>query len=118
MVRIAGINLLNNQYIKYALTSIYGIGLTTSENILKKVQINIFTHVKNLKDDEIMKLRVIIEKNYKIEEDLRRIIKKNINHLSEINCFKGNRHKLSLPLRGQRTRTNSRTRRLKKIKKK
>jgi small subunit ribosomal protein S13 len=113
MVRIAGVDLLKTKGVKYALTSIYGIGLSTSHKILKVGQIDIDIRVKNLKHIQIILLRKIIANNYKIEEDLRRSIKQDILRLSQINCFKGQRHRRGLPLRGQRTRTNSRTRRLK-----
>jgi small subunit ribosomal protein S13 len=117
MVRIAGVDLLKKKRIEYALTSIYGIGLSTSHKILEIGQINIDTKVSNLTNTQIILLRKIIANNYKIEADLRRSIKQDILRLSQINCFKGQRHRLSLPLRGQRTRTNSRTRRLRKRKK-
>jgi small subunit ribosomal protein S13 len=114
MVRISGIDLAKTKRIEYALTSIYGIGLTASQDILQIAQINTNTRVYELKDREIISLREVVENNFKVEEDLRRFVKQNILRLSQINCFKGKRHRVGLPLRGQRTRTNSRTRRLKK----
>jgi small subunit ribosomal protein S13 len=113
MVRIAGVDLFKTKRIEYALTLIYGIGLSTSHKILRMGQINIDIRVNNLKYTQIILLRKIIANNYKIEEDLRRSIKQDILRLLQINCFKGQRHRQGLPLRGQRTRTNSRTRRLK-----
>jgi small subunit ribosomal protein S13 len=113
MVRIAGVDLFKTKRIDYALVSIYGIGLSTSHKILKMGRINVDIRVNDLKHTQIILLRKIIANNYKIEEDLRRSIKQDILRLSQINCFKGQRHRRSLPLRGQRTRTNSRTRRLK-----
>jgi small subunit ribosomal protein S13 len=113
MVRIAGVDLFKMKRIKYALTSIYGIGLSTSHKILKVGQISMDIRVNNLEHTQVILLRKIIANNYRIEEDLRRSIKRDILRLSQINCFKGQRHRRNLPLRGQRTRTNSRTRRSK-----
>jgi small subunit ribosomal protein S13 len=114
MVRIAGIDLPKQKRVEYALTSIYGIGLTLSQKILDTAQINRDIRVNELKDTDIISLREVIENDVKVEEDLRRVIKQNILRLSQINCVRGRRHRAGLPLRGQRTRTNSRTRRLKK----
>ena len=109
MVRISGIDLSNSQKIEYALTGIYGIGLTSSRAILQAANITLNKRTVDLLDEELIVLREVIEKQYKVEDDLRRVIKQNIIRLSQINCFKGKRHRQSLPLRGQRTRTNSRT---------
>ncbi len=111
MVRISGIDLPNSKRIEYALTRIYGIGLTTSRLILINAKIDPNKRTNTLGDIEIMSLREVIEENYKVEEDLRRQTKQNIVRLSQINCVKGRRHRQNLPVRGQRTRTNSRTRR-------
>ena len=111
MARIAGIDLPKNKRIERALTYIYGIGLSRSNNILNKIQINPNKHVIDLHDKEITNLRNILEQDYVIEGDLRRLESINIKRLMEINSYRGKRHRLGLPLRGQRTRTNGRTRR-------
>jgi small subunit ribosomal protein S13 len=112
VVRISGIDLSNAKKIEYALTDIYGIGLTRSRSILKEAQVNENKRTSELLDDELMILRTIIEKNFVVEDDLRRTVKQNIIRLSQINCNKGRRHRQKLPVRGQRTRTNSRTARV------
>jgi small subunit ribosomal protein S13 len=111
MVRIAGIDLPRTKRIEYALTSIYGIGLTSSQSILDSTNIDKNIRVNELQDADVISLRETIEQRFQVEEDLRRTIKQNILRLSQINCVKGRRHRAGLPLRGQRTRTNSRTRR-------
>lgn len=111
MVRIAGRDLPNNKAINIALTYIYGIGLTRSTIILRNAAIDIKKKCKDLNDQEIGKIREIVTSQYKIEGDLRRLESVNIKRLMEINSYRGKRHKLGLPLRGQRTRTNARTRR-------
>ena len=111
MVRIAGRDLPDNKKINIALTYIYGIGLARSMIILKNAAINIDKKCKDLDDQEIGKIREIVTSQYKIEGDLRRLESINIKRLMEINSYRGKRHKLGLPLRGQRTRTNARTRR-------
>ena len=111
MVRISGIDLPYNQKVNYGLTSIYGIGLTTSELILSKADINFEIRIKDLEDNQIIAIREIIDQDYVVEGDLRRLVGLNLKRLSEINCFKGRRHRQSLPVRGQRTQTNARTRR-------
>ena len=111
MTRIAGIDLPKNKRIEIALTYIYGIGLSRSQQILQKVKIDANTNVKDLNDKEITELRNVLDKNYLIEGDLRRFESLNIKRLMEINSYKGKRHRIGLPLRGQRTRTNARTRR-------
>lgn len=111
MVRISGIDLPKSKKIEYSLTSVYGIGLTSSRSILTKANVDPNKRTNTLGDIEIMSLREVIEENYKVEEDLRRQTKQNIVRLSQINCVKGRRHRQNLPVRGQRTRTNSRTRR-------
>lgn len=111
MVRIAGVDLPNSKRIEYALTHIYGIGLTSSRNILILADVDPNLRLKDITDTELSKLREIIEKNYKVEDDLKRTVKQNIVRLSQINCVRGRRHRQGLPVRGQRTRTNSRTRR-------
>jgi small subunit ribosomal protein S13 len=111
VVRIAGIDLPYTQKVNYALTSIYGIGLTTSELILSKAGIDLDTRTKDLQDSQIISIREIIDGDYMVEGDLRRSVGLNLKRLGEINCVKGRRHRQSLPVRGQRTRTNARTRR-------
>lgn len=111
MVRIVGRDLPNNKAINIALTYIYGIGLTRSTIILRNAAIDIKKKCKDLNDQEIGQIREIVTSQYKIEGDLRRLESVNIKRLMEINSYRGKRHKLGLPLRGQRTRTNARTRR-------
>nr|YP_010726513.1 ribosomal protein S13 [Hypnea spinella]WDY84988.1 ribosomal protein S13 [Hypnea spinella] len=111
MARIAGVDLPKNKRIEIGLTYIYGIGLSRSQHILKKIQVNNNTIIKNLTDQQIIALRKILNEEYDIEGDLRRRESMNIKRLMEINCYKGKRHRIGLPLRGQRTRTNARTRR-------
>lgn len=108
-VRIAGVTIPNEKRVEISLTYIYGIGLTTSQKILEVTKISPDTRVKDLKEEEINQLRTLIEKQYKVEGDLRREVVSNIKRLKEINCYRGIRHAKNLPLRGQRTKTNSRT---------
>ena len=108
-IRISGITIPNDKRVEVALTYIFGIGLTTSKKILSQLGIDANQRVKNLKEDDINKLRVVIEKEYKTEGDLRREISNNIKRLKEIKSYKGSRHSKKLPARGQRTKTNSRT---------
>lgn len=110
MARIAGVDLPREKRIEVALTYIYGIGDTTAKKILKEANVNPDTRVKDLTEQEITKLRDIIEKQYKVEGDLRREVAMNIKRLTEISCYRGIRHRRGLPVRGQRTRTNARTR--------
>ncbi len=110
MARIAGVDLPNNKRVVIALTYIYGIGRTTSEKIIKEAGISPDKRVYELTDEEIAKLRNIIEKNYKIEGELRTEVSMNIKRLIDIGSYRGLRHRRGLPVRGQRTRTNARTR--------
>lgn len=110
MIRIAGVDLPDSKTIEIALTYIYGIGRTRSKEILTSVEINPETKTKLLTDKEISRLREKIEKNYTLESDLKRLVALNIKRLVEINCYRGRRHILGLPLRGQRTKTNAQTR--------
>ena len=114
MARIAGVDLPRDKRVEIALTYIYGIGRTRSQNTLLKAQVNPNTRVKNLSEDEVGRLRAIIESEYKVEGDLRREVNMNIKRLKEIGCYRGIRHRRNLPVRGQRTKTNARTRRGKK----
>lgn len=110
MARIAGVDLPRNKRMEIALTYIYGIGLTTSRKILNNVDISVDANSDKLTEDDINRLRIELE-NYEIEGELRRKINLNIKRLSEINSYRGMRHRRGLPLRGQRTKTNARTRR-------
>lgn len=114
-MRVAGVNVPSEKRIEIALTYIYGIGRSLSNKILQQAQISPDTRAKELKDDEISRLREIIEKNYKVEGELRSEISMNIKRLKEINCYRGERHKKGLPVRGQRTKTNARTKRGRKV---
>ena len=110
MARIAGVDLPREKRIEIGLTYIFGIGLPTSKKILASTGINPDTRIKNLTDDETQKLRVELENNYKVEGDLRREISMNIKRLMDIGCYRGLRHRIGLPVRGQHTKTNARTR--------
>lgn len=111
MARIAGVDLPNNKRVEIALTYIYGIGLTTSQTILSKANVEYNIRCKDLDDNSIMLIREIIDNEYPVEGAARRVETLNIKRLMEINCIRGRRHRSGLPLRGQRTRTNARTRR-------
>ena len=110
MARIAGVDLPNDKRIEIALTYIYGIGRTSADEIIAQTGINPDTRVKDLSEDEVAKIRDQIENNYKVEGDLKRDVQSNIKRLSDIGCLRGRRHRLGLPVRGQRTKTNARTR--------
>ena len=110
MARIAGVDIPNNKRVEIALTYIYGIGRKSSNDILAKTGIDPDTRAKDLTEDEIAKLRDEIENNYTVEGDLRRDVALNIKRMVEINCYRGIRHRKGLPVRGQRTKTNARTR--------
>jgi len=110
LARIAGVDLPREKRVEIGLTYIFGIGRTRSKQILEKTGINPDTRVRDLTDDEISKLRETIEKEYVVEGDLRRDIALNIKRLIEIGCYRGRRHRMGLPVRGQRTKTNARTR--------
>ena len=110
MARIAGVDLPREKRVEVGLTYIYGIGLTTSQKMLAEVGINPDTRVKDLTDEQEAQLREAIEHHYLIEGDLRRETAMNIKRLSEIGCYRGLRHRRGLPVHGQRTKTNARTR--------
>lgn len=110
MVRISGVNLPMNKRVEYGLTYVFGIGLKRSRDILNKVRVNFDTRVKNLSEDEVAAIEKEITNNYLVEGDLRKDIYQNIRRLQEIGSYRGLRHKKSLPVRGQRTKTNARTR--------
>ncbi len=108
-VRIAGVTIPNDKRVEIALTYIFGIGRNRANNILKITSVNPDTRVKDLAEDDVNKLRVVIEKQEKVEGDLKREIISNIKRLKEINSYRGGRHSKNLPVRGQRTKTNNRT---------
>jgi len=110
MARIAGVDLPKEKRVEIGLTYIYGIGRTKSNEILVKTGVSPDTRVRDLTDEEINKLRDMIDKEFKVEGDLRREIALNIKRLIEIGCYRGRRHRMNLPVRGQRTKTNARTR--------
>lgn len=110
MARIAGVDLPRDKRVEIGLTYIHGIGRAVSNEILAQAGINPDTRVKDLAEDEIARLREIIARNYRVEGDLRREVSMNIKRLMEIGCYRGLRHRRGLPVRGQRTRTNARTR--------
>lgn len=110
MARIAGIDLPRDKRIEISLTYIFGIGLKTSQDILAATGINPDTRTRDLTEEEVVKLREAIDKNYRVEGDLRREQALNIKRLIEIGCYRGKRHRMGLPVRGQRTKTNARTR--------
>lgn len=110
MARIAGVDLPRDKRIEIALTYIYGIGLTTSQRLLKETGINPDTRARDLTEDEVVKLRDIIDKQVIVEGDLRREQSLNIKRLVEIGCYRGRRHRVGLPVRGQNTKNNARTR--------
>lgn len=110
MARIAGIDLPKNKVVEIGLTYIYGIGRTSSKKILEEAGIDTSKRIKDLTDDEVAKIRAIIDRDYTVEGDLKREVSLNIKRLMEINCYRGQRHKRKLPVRGQRTKTNARTR--------
>lgn len=110
MARITGVDLPNDKRVEIALCYIFGIGRTLSNQILNKCSINPDTRVKDLTEDDISKIREVIENGYTVEGDLRREIAMNIKRLTEIGCYRGRRHRMGLPVRGQRTKTNARTR--------
>ena len=111
MARIAGVDLPRAKRVEVALTYIYGIGLKTSQDIITRARVNPDTRVKDLTEAEVGMLREIVEKQHKVEGDLRREVSLNVKRLVEIGAYRGLRHRRSLPTRGQRSRTNARTRR-------
>ena len=110
MARIAGVDLPRDKRVEIGLTYIFGIGLKTSQQILAATGVNPDIRVKDLSEEDTQKLRREIEDNYKVEGDLRREVSMNIKRLIDIGCYRGQRHRLGLPVRGQRTKTNARTR--------
>jgi small subunit ribosomal protein S13 len=114
MARISGVDIPRNKTIEIALTYIYGIGLTSSMSILGRVNIPGGTRVRDLTEEQVGRIRTLIDTEYKTEGDLRREVQLNIKRLMDIGCYRGLRHRRGLPTRGQRTKTNARTRRGKK----
>ena len=110
MARIAGVDLPKNKVVEIGLTAIYGIGRTSAKKIMAEANIDSSKRIKDLTEDEEAKIREIIERDYVVEGDLKREVSLNIKRLMEIGCFRGIRHKRKLPVRGQRTKTNARTR--------
>jgi small subunit ribosomal protein S13 len=110
MARIAGIDLPRNKRLEVALTYIYGIGSTSAVRICEKAEIDVATKTDHLSDGDLVRLREIIESDFKVEGDLRRDVQQNIKTLMDIGCYRGLRHRRGLPVRGQRTHTNARTR--------
>jgi small subunit ribosomal protein S13 len=110
MARIAGVNIPLNKRVEVGLTYVYGIGRSTSNQLLKETGIEPDTYVRDLTDDEVVKLRDAIERSVTVEGDLRRERSQNSKRLMEIGCYRGLRHRRSMPVRGQRTKTNARTR--------
>lgn len=110
MARIAGVNIPTNKRVPIALTYIYGIGQKTAQEICAKVGIEQHVRVNQLSDDEVLRLRELIDREYKVEGDLRRDVAMNIKRLMDLGCYRGLRHRRGLPVRGQRTHTNARTR--------
>ena len=110
MARLAGVDLPKEKRVEVGLTYIYGIGLPSSQKILKKTGISPDVRVKDLTDDDLAKIRKAIDEDYTVEGDLRREVALNVKRLTEIGCYRGLRHRRGLPVRGQRTKTNARTR--------
>lgn len=110
MARISGIDLPKSKKVEIGLTAIYGIGRTSSMKILTEATIDTSKRIKDLTDEEVAKIREIVERDYQVEGDLKREVSLNIKRLMEIGCYRGIRHKRKLPVRGQRTKTNARTR--------
>jgi len=115
MARIAGTNIPTDKRVEVALTYIYGIGIVTSKKTLEAVKINPDTRVKDLTEDDLLKLREYVDKNLKVEADLAREVSGNIKRLKDIKAYRGLRHSAALPSRGQRTKTNARTKRGKRV---
>ena len=111
MARIAGIDIPREKRVEIALTYIYGVGLSSSQKILKQTSINPDTRVRDLTEDQVNRLREVIDRSFKVEGDLRREVALNIKRLIEIGSYRGMRHRRNLPSRGQRTKTNARQRR-------
>ena len=110
MARIAGVDLPKNERVEIGLTRIFGIGRVLSKKILEEVGVNADIRVKDLTDEDTVKIRAVLERDFRVEGDLRRDISMSVKRLTDIGCYRGIRHRAGLPLRGQRTKTNARTR--------
>ncbi|HET9199892.1 MAG TPA: 30S ribosomal protein S13 [Dehalococcoidia bacterium] len=110
MARISGVDIPREKRVDISLRYIYGIGPTSANKIVQAANVNPATRVRDLTDDEVARIRDLIDRNYNVEGDLRRELRQNIQRLIEINCYRGIRHRRGLPVHGQRTRTNARTR--------
>ncbi|NJD57550.1 MAG: 30S ribosomal protein S13 [Nitrospirae bacterium] len=110
MARIAGVDLPKNERVEIGLTRIFGIGRALSRKIIEEVGVNPDIRVKDLTDEDTVKIRAVLERDYRVEGDLRRDISMSVKRLTDIGCYRGIRHRSGLPLRGQRTKTNARTR--------
>ncbi len=115
MARISGVNIPDEKQVWVSLTYVYGIGPNTAKNILKRANVDVITRVKNLTDGEISKIQEVINADYVVEGELQRIVSGNIKRLKDIKAYRGVRHSANLPVRGQRTKTNARTRRGRKV---
>jgi small subunit ribosomal protein S13 len=111
MARIAGVDIPNDKRLEFSLPYVYGIGRARTKQIAEQTSIPLDRMVRDLTEDELVRLRAVVEGEYQVEGDLRRDVRQNIQRLIEINCYRGFRHRRGLPVRGQRTRTNARTRR-------
>jgi small subunit ribosomal protein S13 len=111
MARIAGVDIPRNKALKIALTYIYGIGHSNGKEVIQRARVSPDTRVRDLTEEEVGRLREVVEREYVVEGDLRREVQMNIKRLMDIGCYRGLRHRKGMPVRGQRTRTNARTRR-------
>jgi len=111
MARISGVDVPDNKKAPYALRYIYGIGATRAKEIVDKANIDPDQRIRDLSDAELARIREVVDRDYLVEGDLRRVVRGNVQRLIDINCYRGQRHRRNLPMRGQRTRTNARTRR-------
>jgi small subunit ribosomal protein S13 len=111
MARIAGVDVPREKHVQISLTYIFGVGRTTARRVLQKTQVSPTKKVSDLTDDEVNRIREVVERELTVEGDLRRQVRQNIQRLIDIGCYRGMRHRRNLPVRGQRTRTNARTRR-------
>ncbi len=111
MARISGVDVPDNKKAPYALRYIYGIGATRAQEIVDKANIDPEQRIRDLSDTELSRIREVVDRDYLVEGDLRRVVRGNIQRLIDINCYRGQRHRRNLPMHGQRTRTNARTRR-------
>jgi small subunit ribosomal protein S13 len=108
--RVAGVDIPNDKRVEYALQYIYGVGPKISLDVLKEAEVDLGVRAKDLTEEQIARIGAVIDRNYQVEGQLRRIVQSNITRLKDIRCYRGVRHRVHLPVRGQRTRTNARTR--------